>query len=376
MKNSMFAVLVCCALLLARSAYPQTYYLPQVANGNYGNGSYRTTFIFFNSTDASAVVTLGLTMDNGDPLKVTIPGLGTNSTFTYNLAAGASQVLQTDGSGSVVVGGATVTATANIGVSAIFTIYDANGDFLTESGVGSSQPLVNFAIPVEATGNSNTGLALFGSSSSTATMTLILRNASGQEAGKTSKSLDSNAHLAVFVAGPGQLFPTVSNFRGTLEVQSSTPISALALRQNSAPLSFTSLPVAATGRIPDLRGKWQGEATGYAFSNVLSPTDFPQYVESSTDEDLNLEIDVQTGRAFAGSWREGRDKLTGVILPDGTIRIQTATEGGDLRSFSTCTLSVEEGKYVMTGTGDMFDDLFPASDATMATGFVRFVKLN
>ncbi|HYK90598.1 MAG TPA: hypothetical protein VE398_17630, partial [Acidobacteriota bacterium] len=57
-----------------------------------------------------------------------------------------------DGQGNGVVGAATVTATAAVGVSAIFTVYDANGNYMTEAGVGSSQPAatVTSNVPIGA----------------------------------------------------------------------------------------------------------------------------------------------------------------------------------------------------------------------------------
>jgi hypothetical protein len=131
---------------------------------------------------------------------------------------------------------------------------------------------------------------------------------------------------------------------------------------------------AAAARIPDLRGRWQGEIIGYMFDNALSPTDSPTYVRDSSPEQI-IDITVQTGRVFAGSSPDG-GKLTGVLLPDGTIRIHGFGEG-NLRIFATCTLRIEKGRYVLTGTADMFDDLHDGVDAPdMATFLIRTVKLN
>ncbi len=88
-----------------------------------------------------------------------------------------------------------------------------------------------------------------------------------------------------------------------------------------------------------------------------------------------INIDFQTGTAFAGISRDGH-KVTGVILPDATIRIKALGEG-DLRSFGPCTLVIERGKYVMTGSVDMFDDLHEGVDEPdMGTFVFRAVRLN
>jgi hypothetical protein len=249
MKHRFFVVAAFTTLLFAKSLYAQNvYYLPQVATGHYSGGIDRTTFILFNNSDVDTNAVLELMDDNGNPLMVTIPGFGTDSSFTIPLTAGATRFLQTEGSGNFVSGSATVTCPTKIGVSAIFTIYDSAGNYLTESGIGSSTPLSEFVIPVDTTGQFNTGLALMSVGNGDVTYILILRNTNGVEVLRTSQqTLKNNNHLAKFVAGLGQFFPTLGSFQGTVLVQSSGPLAALVLRQNGAPLSFTSLPVVSTG---------------------------------------------------------------------------------------------------------------------------------
>jgi hypothetical protein len=223
----------------------QEYFLPQIANGTFSGGSYRMTFVVVNNSDQAATVIIQITDDNGSPMAVTIPGLGTQSTITLvNLAAGASRFLQTDGSGVLKTGAARVTSTAAVTVSAVFAVYDANGNFQTEAGVGSSTPATEFVIPVDTTGDFNTGLAIF--SQQAANLTFRLNSLNGQQNGSNAtRTLNAGNHLAQFVGGAGQLFPTATGFRGTMVVTSSTPVSALTLRMNTNPLSFTSLPALA-----------------------------------------------------------------------------------------------------------------------------------
>lgn len=114
--------LLLASLSLSQSAFSQSrYYLPQIANGNYGTGSYRTTFVLFNNASTPTTATLELTDDEGNPLAVTTDGK-TDSQFVCPLPAGGSKTIQTDGQGNLVTGAARVTATAAIGVSAIFTV--------------------------------------------------------------------------------------------------------------------------------------------------------------------------------------------------------------------------------------------------------------
>lgn len=95
-----FVSIVC---LMAFNVYAQFYnegYLPHIANGSFGGGSFRTTFILFNNTDSNESAQLLVTGNDGKPLVVTIPGLGTGSEFTIALPPGATRIYQTDGSGN------------------------------------------------------------------------------------------------------------------------------------------------------------------------------------------------------------------------------------------------------------------------------------
>jgi hypothetical protein len=224
------------------------FYLPHIAIGSFGTGSFRTTFIFFNNQSTASNVALSLTNDDGTPLSVTITGLGTNSTFTFSLGPGATRILQTDNSGNAKSGAAIVTSDLAIGVSGLFTIYDINGKFVTEVGVNNSDPLRSFVIPVQISGSTiNTGLALFNPGATDSQFTATLTNVDGTVSGTTAPiPLATGQHKGVYVGG--DLFKDVSNFQGTLTVQSSVAISAMTLRQNtpSSTLSYTSSPVVST----------------------------------------------------------------------------------------------------------------------------------
>ncbi len=294
-KNSVIFLFMTCFPIL--SIYAQNrYYLPQVANGNYGGGSYKTTFLLVNNTDTDTTASLKLTADNGGPLTLTIPGYGTSDSFNISVPAGGSQMLQTDGRGSVATGAATVTSATGMVVSSIFSIYDSNGRYLTETGVGNSAPQSSFVLPVDTTGLFNTGLALFNAGAGDASISLVLRDASGAQAGTLPLTLAANNHLAVFVSGQGQLFPSLSSFNGTLWVQSSIPIAAMVLRQNETPLSFTSLPVvptSSTRRKLNLAQVANGSYGGGIYKNS-----FLIFNVSSTPANVTVNLSKDDGAPF------------------------------------------------------------------------------
>jgi len=248
-------ILVLCfvafASLVAVQAQEQAY-LPQVANGTYSGGSMRTTFVLFNPTDLAATVTVFLTNDAGDALTVTIPGQGTGAQFgPLTLQPGQTMFLQTDGTGPLTVGAARVQSSVPIGVSAVFTIFDAAQQFVTEAGVNDSPPLDQFVIPVDSTGLFETSVALFNFDTD-ATVTYRLVELNGTQVATTgnpkTEPLLAGDHLARTVVGENGLFPDVTNFRGTLVIESSQPIAAHTIRQKNQvmPLSNTTLPVVSS----------------------------------------------------------------------------------------------------------------------------------
>jgi hypothetical protein len=273
------------------------YYLPQVADGRFGDVIFRTTFILFNNSNTAVTAVLSLTDDAGNPLITTLGGLGTGSQFNINLDGGVTGFLQTAGSGTGTVGAATVTTTAPIGVSAIFTVYDLSRKYVTESGVGSSDPAAQFVLPVDSTGSFLTGVALFNPGAD-ASIKMTLRNTDGSEAATTTRDLRSGNHVAVFVAAPGQLFPTVTDFRGTMLVQSTSPVSAMVLRQYQAlsVLSYTSLPV-----VPPSSARQSlnlAQVANGSYGSISFETSFLIFNVSPNSANVTLSLTQDNGSPF------------------------------------------------------------------------------
>ena len=350
MKFRFLTVGLFLALFLAQGAYAQNqYYLPHVANGNFGAVSFRMTFILFNNTDASVVAILKLTDDNGNPLNVTIGGLGSDDEFIITLGAGATNMLQTDGLGNGSVGAATVTTTAAIGVSAIFTVYDANGNYMTEAGVGSSAPVTEFVLPVDVTGPFNTGLALFNGGSGNAAITAILLGTDGVETARTTKSLRGSGHLAIFAAGPGQLFPSLSNFRGTLVIQSSVPIAGLVLRQyqTSAQTSYTSLP--AVPRSSTKLTMNLAQVANGSYGSVSFKTSFLIFNISPSPANVALALTKDDGSPFtvsipgSGPGTGTNSSFTFTLAAGASVFLQTDGSGAGTSGAATMTSNIPVG---------------------------------
>lgn len=314
----------------AASQSVNSYYLPQVANGAFAAGSFRTSFLFFNNSTSAAKVVLTLSNDAGDPFIITLSGLGTASEFAFVLPSGASRIYRTDGFGLLSAGAARITSTVPIGVSGIFTIYDTKGNFVTESGVGNSPPLTDFVIPVETGGNYSTGLALFnpnGNSSYTA----ILLDADGNEVARTRKDFLRGAHASFFLTGSGQLFPNIGNLKGSLVLQSSSAISAMVLRQSSSPFGFTSLPVISrysTQTNMSLAQVANGSNAGGSFR-----TSFLLFSTSSKTANVTLELTKDDGTPFQVTIPGlGTNSTFNLSIQAGQALFLQTDGGGDLAS--------------------------------------------
>ncbi len=229
------------ACFWAGNAFAQNiYYLPQIANGG-DEGRFKTTFVLCNNSSAAVTANLDLFDNNGNPLIMNVGG-SSNSHFVIQLPAGSSRLLETNSQGSLVSGVARLSSSAKIGVSEIFRVYEVDGIHFTETGINSATPLSSFVLPVDTTGNFNTALAFLNTANSNATATLTLRDNSGKQSwAPVTLTIGANKHIARYISGSGQLFPSASNFQGSLLVQSSQPLASVALRENSYPLSYTAL---------------------------------------------------------------------------------------------------------------------------------------
>jgi hypothetical protein len=214
--------------------------LPHIANGSFGGGSFRTSFLILNPNPIPADITLSLTKSDGTPLSTILRDKGPGSSFDLKLAPNGSVCLQTDGSGPLTVGAASVSSDVPVDAAGIFSVFDSHGRFQTEAGVGAVHASNSFTLPVEVGGNFNTGVAFFNPGDEPVQLALRLLAEDGESIGADTKFLLPARHQnAIFVS---ELFPGTTDFRGSLAVSGGI-VAAVALRENESPLSYTTLPV-------------------------------------------------------------------------------------------------------------------------------------
>ncbi|MEE8349050.1 MAG: hypothetical protein V3R94_05750, partial [Acidobacteriota bacterium] len=132
--------------------------------------------------------------------------------------------------------------------TALFSSSDAQGVLVWEAGVAAVKPISSGRIFVEQQGNGKTALALVNPSATPLSVTLVLRNESGNEVARTDppREFGPGEHQALFV---DQLFPNLGDFTGSLTFQTqqtAQQLAAVTLRQNTnldGTAIFATLPV-------------------------------------------------------------------------------------------------------------------------------------
>ena len=100
--------------------------------------------------------------------------------------------------------------------------------------------MTTFTLPVDITDSFDTGIAFFNPGATAVKVTIRIMDSTGLIVGPDATiSLAAKNHTAKFVS---EIFPWLSNFRGSLAISAPSGVSAVTLRQNATPLSYTTLP--------------------------------------------------------------------------------------------------------------------------------------
>lgn len=225
------------------------YYLPQVIDGTAkkapaGSSPVKvtTTFVLVNSGKTPANVTITSTRDDSTGRSLTIPTLGSGASFSAILPPGASRLYVSDGSGDGTAGAAAVISDVPISVSEILSSSAKSGDPVSESAipaVAAEDLGSEFMIPVDTTSGLNGGAALFNPGTASASLTLRLLDKDGKQQHTANVTLAAQGRTTILAAGAPL---SASNFKGTLDIVSSSPIAATSVRQHASSQAFTLFP--------------------------------------------------------------------------------------------------------------------------------------
>lgn len=221
------------------------FFLPQVANGDFGDFRFQTRFIFVGGS-AESTVTIDFLDSDGEPLPLRMGDGSSNARLQYVLPQGHSVFLDSSGLGAPQLGYVRVSKSPEVGGSAILSIFDqATGVRLTETAVDFVESRMEFHFALDSIGSADTGVALVhpaGDSLTTNEPATVRVRVYGRDfellAEETLDDLPAGVHIATFVH---QLFsdPRVASqleeMEGVVTIDSDRPLAALVLRQRDEP---------------------------------------------------------------------------------------------------------------------------------------------
>ena len=194
-------------------------------------GGYHTTFTFNNLSTAPAQVLLSFYSQNGEELGSTLVAVAGLGLGTYTLAGNTLNV----GWAS-----AEFTGDADIAGTEIIQLAGFDGNPSMETSVLPAQPDTILRSPVFENEGFRTGLALVNPGPSATDVSIVARNSEGIVMGSRLLYLENSQQIASFVS---ELFPSLTNFEGTLQISSARPVAGLALRYTGGENVFSALQV-------------------------------------------------------------------------------------------------------------------------------------
>jgi protocatechuate 3,4-dioxygenase beta subunit len=212
------------------------YVLPQAVFG----GGWYTALYFANTTAQATSITLNFVGENGSPLAVTLPGMGSNATHTISIDARATALVELANSATTMTQG-WVEANLPEGVLG-YAVFRQ-----TVSGRADQEAVVPLA-PETATSvqlvfddvNFTTGIAIVNPLTQQTVLTITAYSATGTQLGTGQVTLSSRSKTAITLREVSGLAGVAGN-RGWLSIATTTgTVAALGLRFGSA--AFTSIP--------------------------------------------------------------------------------------------------------------------------------------
>ncbi len=225
-----------------RTPATRSMFFPQIANGRAGGSQVKTTIFLMNPGHTAFPVSISFYKANGESLYLPLKDLSTGAGFESRVERGQTLMLETTGEGELQAGYARVTAPADFGGSAVFTFWQ-DGLRLFEAGVPSAVPTHNQCIYFDnSEGGRDIGLALVNTGPSSDVILKLYDNTGQLRSTLDLKTVDPVfeplGHLARYAS---ELFPEIQqeNIKGGIvKIESTTPLSAVTLRQHSPSQSY------------------------------------------------------------------------------------------------------------------------------------------
>ena len=236
----------------------RTSYFPQIADGTFGGGFFKTTLFVTNpASEGTADITITFTGRTGGAFNVSFidsagqPAGSGNVVSISGLGAGETRKLTSTAAAGLAVGYATLTADADVEATAVFSQFSGTveqGTLLSEAAVTLSDPSADQRIFVDESSGFRTALAYANpSSTAEANLTFSLHDTNTGGVPVVTKALDpvptlnqSSLFVDELFSTAGVTDPLVEGIVGTLRIESDTPVAVVSLRFLGD--LFTSVP--------------------------------------------------------------------------------------------------------------------------------------
>ncbi len=247
MKRTLLILIWVFSASLGASAQT-TFYFPQIADGTFTGGFWKTTIFITNPAATGASLASGsitFTKSDGTVFNVAFvdsngAAAGSGNVIPFQLAGGQTRKYVSTASTGLNVGFATVSSSAVVTGTAVFSQFGSAGNLISEAGVPSAGAVTRQAIFVDTLGGFRTGVAYANPNAAGANISLQLLSTEGVAVvPSTTRTLLGNQHTAAFVH---ELFPSAPAFTGTMQITSNAPLTAVALRFDPSFTLFTTLP--------------------------------------------------------------------------------------------------------------------------------------
>jgi hypothetical protein len=346
MKRLRFLVLAYLLLLPAtRVVFGQTgitySVFPQIA---VGDGWSFDVFVTNQDGGTANGVRLSFFTDSGTPFTAST-NLGGNSSFTFNLAGGATQTIRVANEGALRAGYAVLEAPSEYSVRGSLVIRQVvAGQVVTQLGVIQQSPTTNYTFPaeVQVAPRINTGLALAlptlgGTVTGAANIIVSLIDESGNVQRMLPIQLNAGSHQASFF---DQIFTGLTQFRGSVSVSSTVPFGLIALRDEQwvfGTLAINRGPVAAPFMVAGAAGAEvePNNSTAQATSLAL-PAKVSGVIGSAGDVDYFSFVgnagDIVTAQTDTRPFGFTADTVLTLFRSDGTTVICSNDQNGLLGS--------------------------------------------
>jgi hypothetical protein len=257
MKRVLLIITLMLGTTLLASAQTSFFY-PHVVDGVLGGTTWKTTIFLSNPSSTTAIGAVTFTQDNTNPLAAGSPWLitladetgvtTTSSVFTFTLPAGGSRKYVSSAAGGFISGFASVmTTSGTVSGTAIFSECDSAGNLIGEAGVPSATAVLRQTILVDTTDGYSVGVAYANpGATSIANISLTLLDSSGNAvAAPVTQTLGPGNHIQGFTS---EFFKSAPPLVGSMQITSSTPIIAIALRFDPSFSNFATLPPVVLGQ--------------------------------------------------------------------------------------------------------------------------------